>query len=254
MNGLIAFIKKEYLEQIRTYRMLIMISTFFLFGMMSPLLAKLMPEIISGMDMQGVIITVPPATVMDSYGQFFKNMNQMGLVVVLLVFGGILSNELIRGTLINMLSKGLGRHTVILAKYIAALTLWTVSYLLSCVVNQAYTAYLFDTTSVKNLIFSLFCQWMFGAFILALVFLSSTLTGGNFGGLILTAVFLGVLLILNVFPEMKEFNPVYLSSHNVELLAGSLSPNDVMLPLWITVVLTVGSIWTSIALFAKKKL
>lgn len=254
MNGLYAFIKKEFLEQIRTYRVLIMISTFFLFGMMSPLLAKLMPEIISGMDMQGIIITIPPATAMDSYGQFFKNMNQMGLVIVLLVFGGILSNEMLKGTLINMLSKGLGRHTVILAKYIAALTLWTVSYLLSCVVNQSYTAYLFDTSAINNLIFSLFCQWMFGVFILALIFLSSTLTGGNFGGLVLTVAFLGALLVLNILPEIKEFNPVYLSSHNVELLMGSISPKEVLLSLWITVGLTAGSIWSSIALFSKKKL
>lgn len=39
----ICFIKKECMEQTPTYKTLIMLAVFFLFGMMSPLLARLMP-------------------------------------------------------------------------------------------------------------------------------------------------------------------------------------------------------------------
>ncbi|HKL80464.1 MAG TPA: ABC transporter permease subunit [Mobilitalea sp.] len=254
MKGYIAFTKKEIMEQLRTFRVLIMLSVFFLFGMMSPLLAKLTPDIISGMEMQGITIIAPPATVMDAFAQFFKNITSTGFVAVLLVFGGVLSNELTKGTLINMLAKGLKRRTVILAKYSAALMLWTISYILACLVNQVYTVYLFDVSGVNNLLISLFCLWLFGAFLLALIILSSTLTGGNFGGLILTAVVIIGLMILNIFPKIERLNPVYLSSHNSELLTGSLSPNELILPVCITVILIIGCIYASILLFGKKKL
>lgn len=254
MKGFLAFTKKEFMEQMRTYRLLIMLSVFFLFGMMSPLLAKLLPEMMSGMEMQGITLIIPEATAMDAYSQFFKNLSQMGIIVIILVFGGIISNELTRGTLINILSKGLPRHSVILAKYLATLALWTVSYLLSALTTYGYTTYLFKDSNVKNLIFSLLCLWLFGGFVLSLIFLSSTLTGGNFGGLILTAVVLVGLLSIDIFPWVQKFNPVYLASHNLELLSGVIKPSDFLKPFLVTIALVIGCLYASIFMFRKKKL
>ena len=167
MRGFIAFTKKEFLESLRTYRCLILISVFFLFGMMSPLLAKLMPEILAGVEMQGMSIMLPEPTAMDAYSQFFKNMTQMGILVLLLVFGGMLSGERSRGTLVPILAKGLQRHTVLLSKFISAVMLWTMAYITAAVVNYGYTRYLFRATVVNSLAFSLFCLWLFGCLILA---------------------------------------------------------------------------------------
>ena len=254
MRGYFAFIKKEFTEQLRTFRVLILFAVFFIFGMMSPLLAKLLPDILSGMELQGMTINIPEPTAMDAYSQFFKNTTQMCVIVILLVFGGIISNELTRGTLINVLAKGLGRHTVILAKYTAALTLWTVTFFFSVLVNQGYTMYLFDTSEVKNIVFSMFCFWLFVALLLALIILSSILTGGSFGGLILTAVALGALLLLNVFPKLEKLNPIYLSSKNMDFLTGSANPAAAVTPILVTVVLIILSLLAAAALFNKKKL
>lgn len=54
MRGYLAFVKKELLEQVRTYKLLILLLVFFIFGMLSPLMAKLMPEILSQMPMDGL--------------------------------------------------------------------------------------------------------------------------------------------------------------------------------------------------------
>lgn len=254
MKGYLVFTKKEFVEQMRTYRLLILLSVFFIFGLMSPLLAKLMPEILSGMDIQGMIITIPEATAMDAYAQFFKNITQMGIIVILLVFGGVISNELTKGTLINILAKGLGRHTVILAKYTSMLVLWTLALVLASLVNQAYTMLLFDTSDISNLLLSIFYLWLFGAFLLSLIILSSVLTGGNFGGLILTVVVLGGLLILDLFPKLEKVNPIYLSSHNLEFLTEALKPIDALIPALVTTVLLIVNILGSIAIFNNKKL
>lgn len=102
MRGYVAFTKKEVLENVRIFKMLILFFIFFIFGMMSPLMAKLMPEILSQMPIEGVTIILSEPTASDSYMQFFKNITQMGMIILILVFSGTLTQELNRGTLINI--------------------------------------------------------------------------------------------------------------------------------------------------------
>lgn len=255
MRGFYAFTKKELVEQLRTYKVLIILSVFFLFGMMSPLTAKLLPEIFAGMNMNGIQISITETTVFDAYGQFFKNFTQMGILVVLLVFGGILTNELVKGTLINILAKGLPRHTVILSKYTASVLLWTVGFVVAALTNYGYTEYLFEDTAVKNLLFSLFCLWLFGCFILALIMLSGTIAAGNFGGLILSAVALvAMLMVGSIFPDTEQYNPITLASKNVALLSGAQEVKDLLITVVITCILTVVCIVLSVLIFRKKRL
>ncbi len=44
MSGYIAFIKKEFTENMKNYRFLILFAVFLTFGIMSAFLAKFMPE------------------------------------------------------------------------------------------------------------------------------------------------------------------------------------------------------------------
>ncbi len=254
MRGFLSFTKKEFREQARTYKWLIVLSVFFLFGLMSPLLAKLTPVLISSMDMGGVTLTLPKPTAMDAYAQYFKNMTQMGIVVLLLIFGGTLSNELVKGTLVNILAKGLSRAAVLLSKFTAAVILWSAGFLLSAVTNYGYTVYLFGGIRVPALIFSMFCLWLFGCFIIALILLSSTLTAGSFGGLILSAVTLLILLMVNILPKAEKFNPVTLASKNTALLNGTVKGDSFYLTIGITVALTVLCLVISILIFRKKKI
>lgn len=254
MRGFLAFTKKELLEGLRTYRCLILLAVFFLFGMVSPLLAKLMPEIFAGMELQGMQIILPEPTVMDAYGQFFKNLTQMGILVLLLVFGGMLSGELSRGTLVTILAKGLPRHMIIISKFMSAVLLWTLAYGMAVVVNYGYTEYLFEKTAVSNLGFAVFCLWLFGCLILALILLSSTIASGNFGGLILSACSVVLMLIINVFPSMEKYNPISLSSRNVAILSGEVNIADMLPSVIVTGCLLLGSTLLSVMLFQRKKL
>ncbi len=254
MREYIAFVKKEILEQLRTYKMLILISVFFLLGMMSPLIAKIMPDILSGMKIEGMTIQIPDPTKIDAYSQFFKNFNQMGLLVLLLVFGGILSNELIKGTLVNVLAKGLSRATVILSKFTSAVILWTVGYVIAVLTTYGYTYYLFGNATEPNLIFSLFCLWMFGCFLISIILLSGTLTSGTFGGLIVTAVILVILLMISIVPNAWKYNPMTLASKNLDLLKETVKVSEFYPVLIITAVLTIASLYIAISLFRRKKM
>lgn len=254
MNGFIAFTKKEFLEYFRNYKLLILILIFFIIGMMSPLTAKMLPDIMEDFAVEGMIIKMPEPTFMDAYTQFFKNTTQMGFIVFLLIFGGILSHEISKGTLIIVLSKGLSRHAVICSKFLVSLTFWTLSLLIAFVTNYGYTFYLFEKNSVDHLFFSTFCLWLFGAFVLALILLGSTLTTGSYGGLVVAVAVLGLMLIMNILPSMQKYNPVSLASDNIALIAGTLEVSSRVVTVWLTIGLIVLFLAGAMQIFKRKRL
>src|SRR5512139_2034489 len=109
MSLLIAF-RKEWMELIRSYRLLIVAIVLVFFGLASPLLAKFTPEIITllpgGEDLSKLI---PPPTVWDAVAQYVKNMGQFGILLALLLTMGAVAQEKDKGTAAMMLVKPLPR-------------------------------------------------------------------------------------------------------------------------------------------------
>ena len=131
MRGYIAFFKKEWLEAVRSYRLAILLIAFAIFGIMNPLIAKLTPYLLENLMPEGISIQISEPTAIDSWMQFFKNIPQMGTIVILLMFSGLFANELQKQTLVPFLTKGLSRAQVILSKLSISYVLWTISYFLS---------------------------------------------------------------------------------------------------------------------------
>lgn len=254
MRHYIAFLKKEMLESIRTYKLFIMVIVFSLFGVMNPLTAKLTPYLIETLIPEGNMINIPEPTALDSWAQFFKNINQMGLIVTLLIFSGILVNELSKGTLINMLTKGLSRKAVILSKYISMVIIWTLSVVLSFLITWVYTVYLFPDGGANNLLFSVFCLWLYGCFLLAVLMLSSTITRTNYATLILVGLTVVVGMLVNIVPKFQKYNPLSLYSKNMELVAGAINPSNMYVTVGISLGLIVIALILSIVVFRKKQI
>ncbi len=254
MNGFTAYLRKEFLEQLRGYKLLILFSILILFGMTSPLLAKMTPELLKSLSGSGITIKLPPITASDAWAQFFKNISQIGVIALILIFGTSLPQEINHGTLIIPLSKGLSRDTVIFVKYLVSFMNWTVGYVVSALICCGYTQYLFGTFAVSNLAFSLFCLWIFGDFLLALVLFTGTITTGNYGGLLLDLVILGLLLALDAFPKLQKWNPISLASQNASILTKSTLSIDFTVTIWITISATAICLILSALTFQKKNL
>lgn len=254
MNGYRAFVRKELLEAVRTHKVLILFSLFLLFGLASPLLAKFLPEILRSMPMEGIEITVPEPTKLDGYAQFFKNNTQIGVLGFLLLFGGMLSQDVTQGTIVNMLTKGLGRGAVILAKFSAAALLWTLALLLSISAALGYTVLLFGDAAVPHLGLAMLSFWLFGLFLLALLLFSSTLVKGGMGGLLLTGGVLALLLLANILPPLSAYNPMTLVAMPMPLLTGAKEPMDLLRPVLSTVFLLYLGLHGAVLLFQKKPL
>jgi ABC-2 type transport system permease protein len=218
VKNLYFFTKKEIVESWRTYRSAIVILSFLIFGLMNPLLAKLTPEIVKLTVGEAMAKTIPEPTSLDSWTQFFKNVNQIGLIVVALIFSGTVSNEVSKGTLINLVTKGLRRGAIIGGKIVNLLFQWSISFLVAFLVTWGYTNYYFDDSKSSHLFQAVFPVWLFGVFLMSLILFSSTIARNSYEGLLVTGGAVVLLLLLSLFHNLKKYNPISLVTQNLLFL------------------------------------
>lgn len=254
MRNYSAFLKKEIMESVRTYKLFIMLIVFLVFGIMSPLTAKITPDLINILMPEGMTITLAEPTALDSWTQFFKNISQMGLIVMVIVFSGVLATEISKGTLINMLTKGLSRVAVILSKFTCVVLIWTISLVLALGVTGGYTVYLFPDGGIHHLFFSIFCLWLFGVFLLAVLIFSATLVNNNYGCLLITGAAVVACLLANIIPDAYAYNPVSLASMNMDLLTNTIEPSSILFAVVIAAASSLVLLVSSVLVFRKKLL
>lgn len=256
MNTLFAFIKKEYMEHLRSGRLLILIALFFLFGIMNPAVAKLTPWLLEVMAdslaESGMIVTDVKVSAMDSWVQFFKNM-PMGLIAFVLLEGGILTGECASGTLVLSLTKGLQRYKVIFSKSIVLISLWSVCYWLCFIVTYGYNAYFWDNTIAKNLIFSTFCWWVFGLFVMALIILFSAISKSNTGVLGGTGIVVLGCYLLALLPKCTQYMPTFLADGN-SLIHGVKTPGEYTITLIVVATAVLVCLLSAVPVFNKRQL
>ncbi|MCL2819942.1 MAG: ABC transporter permease [Oscillospiraceae bacterium] len=254
MIEFIAFTKKEYMESLRTYRLVTLAAVLLVFGILSPLTAALLPEILGAIDLgDGVVLTLPEPSAIDSWTQFFSNIGQMGMLAVIISFSGSMANEFSRGTLVNLLTKGMKRHVVILSKFFSASVLWTIGYALCLAVCYVYTAYYWPSDVITNAPFAFFSLWLFGEFLIAILIFSGTLFGSFYGALLSCFGAIVVMALLNISPAIQKFNPISLSGDTLALLSGHKEIADFFPAVIICVSAIVILIIASILVFNKKK-
>ena len=256
MKQLIAFSKKEFLEVWRTGKFLILFLIFVLFGIMNPAIAKLTPwmmeQFATSLEESGLIVGEVTVNAMTSWTQFYKNV-PMGLIVFLLIFSGILATELQKGTLINMLTKGLSRNLVIIAKTIVMIVLWTFNYWSCFFVTYVYNEYFWDNKIANHIYFSAFCVYLFGIWLITLLMLMSTIATTTSFVTVGTGIVFFVVYMLSLLPDMKGYLPTKLLDAS-GLLVEVGKVGDYAISIWITVIVSVIQLAVSMRVFYKKKI
>jgi ABC-2 type transport system permease protein len=208
MTGVRVLLLKELSEQWRTMRMLVVGAVFLAFGILSPLTARYMPELIrslGGSQFAGVVIA-PPA-VADAVAQFVKNVGgTAGLAAVLLAMGSVAS-EKERGTAAFVLSRPAGRDAFVLAKLVAVAVTLGLSMLVAGLAAYIYTVMLFEAPSAMGWLVMCVLLWLGQVALAAITVLASTLStsvalAGGIGFLAYVA-----LSALGAFPVVAAWTP-----------------------------------------------
>lgn len=256
MSQLLAFTRKEFMEQMRTNRFLIMIILFILFGFMSPALAKLTPwlfeTLAEDMAKQGVQFSQVEVTALTAWEQYYKNIF-MPIFVLVVMYGGILTTEYQKGTLINILTKGLSRWKVVVAKAICTSAIWTVCYWICFGINYVYCSIFWDTTIVHHVFISGAYIWLFGIWLIALILFFSSICSNSSIVLIGVCGIVGGCYLLTMFPSISEYMPTMLMSAG-GIVNGSILPNTFDAAFCLTIAMTIIAFALSILFFNKRNL
>lgn len=256
MRSLIAFLKKEAMEQFRNGKFMFLGILFVLLGIMNPAVAKLTPWLLEtladSLVESGMIVTSVTVSAMDSWMQFFKNL-PMALIAFVLLQSSIFTKECQTGTLVLSLTKGLARYKVVISKTVVLAGSWTVGFWLCFGITYGYNAYFWNNSVAQNLMFSVICWWLFGIWVIALMILFSALTNANTGVLIGTGGVVLASYLLGLFPQLSKYLPTLLAD-GTSLIYGVAEATAYSTSLIVAAVISLVSLTGGVMIFNKKQL
>ncbi|GMQ78962.1 MAG: hypothetical protein BMS9Abin02_1511 [Anaerolineae bacterium] len=220
-------LKKEWLFQRRTKRLIIVLAVFLLFGMISPLLAKFTPQLLSSIEgAEQFADLIPEPTVVDAIAQYTSNLTQFGFILALLLGMGAVAGEKEKGTAAMVLSKPLPRWIFITSKFIGQAVVYFIAFALAAAAAYYYILYLFEPLAISSYLIAnlLLLLWI-------LVFAGITLLGSTLGRTTgaAAAISAGVgalVLIAGALPRYGALAPGGLLSWASQLAVGAeAAPN-----------------------------
>lgn len=202
--------KKEWRELWATKRAIIVLVVMLIFGILSPLTAKMLPDLLSSMaEDENITITITEVTKADAIEQFIQNTGQMLMFLVVLVSFGVVVNERERGNMTLMFTHPLSRTTFILAKFAALALILAVGMIVSGGAAYLYTIILFEAPEAGGFISLIVLSYIYLLVFAALGILASTLGKSNASAIGYMFLFIAVLIFSGV---LVDFSPSELMS------------------------------------------
>jgi ABC-2 type transport system permease protein len=221
MSGFGILLRKELMESWRTRRLPVLAVMFLVIGILSPLTARYLNEILDLALGDQLPMILPDPTAAMALEQLQKNMGQLGALAAIALAMGSVSGELDRGTAAMVLAQPVGRPAFLAAKLLAIAIVLGVVTLLACVVAWVYTAILFEPLPIGGWLAMAALSWLALVAWASLTFLASAVTGSTMAAAGLGFVALVGIGLLAISPALDRFLPTGLTVPAIGLAAGT---------------------------------
>jgi len=255
---ILKLMKKELKELLKTGRFYALLITFLFFAISSPPITKFTPEIIKSLiqtqDTKGIIIQIPSPTWKDSFLQFFKNLNQIIFIVLIIIFIGCISEEKNKGTAVTIIVRGIDRKKWIISKFLFQILICFILLIISYIICAYYTFFLFSHFPLYNSLSSTILYAFYLIFVISLIIFSSSI-GNNAiqSGGIFFIIFI-ILNIINIFPNLNSYNPIYLSTLQNQWITQSVNWQSALKPILSTLIMSTFLIYIGMIYFDRQEL
>jgi len=229
VSGLSTLLGKEIREILRTSRIYVIPGLFLFFGLTSPILTKLMPELLKsfGGSAGGIEIVIPPQTAVDAFAQFFKNLTQIGILAVILTTMGAVADEKTRGTVLLVVTKPVARVSVVVAKFLAGGLVVVFGTALGYVAALYYTVHLFPDVPVAASLRAATVFAVYVVFIVALTVWASTVMRSQVAAAgVALAGFVTAGILPSLSPVLARWTPGGLVGLTGRMFAANASLGD----------------------------
>jgi len=257
MNNFTTFLGKELLEAWRKKRILVMFAVFLFITLVSPTLTRYSNEILQmlvtpeEMNAMGIILFAPHWS--SSYYSFYGNMNQIGMIALILLCMGLVVQEIRRGTAALMMVKGLGQARFIIVKFVAySITLFTTLLIMLILQHFLTLAFFGAGAEFANLLTGFVLYWIFAMMILSLAILASAISTSV--GMAAVFGILGFIAfsIPASLPRLREAFPYTLSTRVREITSYNYF-SDMLWANILTAILTTAIFLTASILILRKR-
>lgn len=227
MTGFWAFARKEAVEILRTWRIWVLPGMLIFFALTGPLMARFTPEIITavgGDQVAAIAKAIPTPTYLDSYAQWAKNLTQIALFAIIIIYGGLISGERKSGTAILVLTKPVSRAAFVVAKATVHAAFVSAIVVVGTLVTWAGTALVFGKAPGGPLWSSALAWLAFGVFFLAVMTLLSTVLGSQAGAAGIGLGLFALVSVAGILEPLAKYSPVGLAGAPMNLAMGKEAP------------------------------
>ena len=152
-----------------------------------------------------------------------------------------------------MVTKGLSRKYILLAKTFVMLVLWTISYWMCYLITYVYNEYFWDNSVAKHIFFGALCIYLLGIWIIAALIFMSAIFRNVSGVCVGTGGVFFVSYMLSIIPDATKYLPTkLLESGNI--LMGKGTPSDYKIAIAVAMVMAAGFVVSGIVIFNKKEI
>jgi ABC-2 type transport system permease protein len=226
MTGLAALLRKEFLESWRTRRLPVAVALFAVIGILSPLTARYLPEILKAALGDQLTVPIPVPTAADSIAQLQKNLGQFGAFTAIALAMGAVATEKERGTAAFILTKPASRGAFLGAKLIVLGVVLLIATLVGLIIGWAYTAVLFEPQPIGGWLAFAELAWLALMVWVSVTFLASTVLRSMAAAAGLGFAAYVVVTVLAAIPQVGRFLPAGLDLPASLLALGRLDTVD----------------------------
>jgi ABC-type transport system involved in multi-copper enzyme maturation, permease component len=211
MKGIAAFSRKEASEILRTWRIWVLPGMLLFFALSGPAIAKYTPQIVVAVaGSQFKQFGLPPSRYQDSYAQWAKNLSQIVLFAIIIIYGGAVSSERKSGTAVLVLTKPLSRSAFILAKALVHAAFIVAAVLAGTAITWAGTALMFGQAPAGPLFTATLAWLAFGLLFLALMIFLSAWLNSQAGAAGIGLGVYALIAILTFSEKIEAYTPAAL--------------------------------------------
>jgi ABC-2 type transport system permease protein len=228
MSGYAVLVRKELMEAWRTRRLPVLALLFLTVGIISPLTARYLNEILSvamGDQLTGIPLPEPSAAL--ALDQLQKNLGQLGALAAIALAMSSVAGELDRGTAALVLAQPATRRAFLLAKLTGIAIVIGVCTALAIGTAWVYTAVLFEPLPIAGWLALTALVWLGLLAWAAITFLASAATGSTTAAAGLGFVALIGISLLAIVPALDHLLPSGLVQPSSLIALGDSAAVDV---------------------------
>ncbi len=214
----------EWLRLTRTRRWIALLGVYVVFGLLGPVVARYMAQLVQGVQ-SGITIIVPPPQPGDGVVNYLSQVGQIGLVVVVVIAAGALTFDARRGVSTFFRTRVSSMWRLVLPRVAVPAAAAVVSYAAGLAAAWYGTWLLLGPLPVGPMLAGLVCESGYLVFAVCVVAAASSVARST---LATVGISLGVLITLSIagnIDVLHDWLPTTLAGAPVDLLGVGTLPD-----------------------------